>query len=77
MEYKLLDHLANVMKVNYLSELKQKENKEEYKEYVQAIDDNAYSLEDWQDTCSYLLGSDTQINTVAEAKACILHWLSL
>ena len=46
MEYKLLDHFAEIMQVSFLSELKDKENMRDYKAYIQALDDDAYSLED-------------------------------
>lgn len=77
MEYKLLDHLANVMKVDYLSELKIKGNVKEFTELIESIHDDEYTLEDWQDACVYLLNNDARINTVAEAKGRILKWLTL
>ena len=76
MKYRLLDHLAQHLNADYVSQMKDREMLRPYQEYIRKIPDTMFSLEDWIDTCSYLCGVHETIESVEEAKQLIFDWLN-
>ena len=75
MKYCLLDELVEQTKAHYISELKNKDVMKSAVTFLQSIDNETFSLDDWKDTCEYLCKSAHDIKNIEDAKQKLLSWI--
>ncbi|MEG0873939.1 MAG: hypothetical protein RSB05_06860 [Clostridiales bacterium] len=64
----LLDFLAKQLDCTYLSDLPTVYNQQIFKESIEKIDINEYSLDNWNETIKYIIKTDKTFTSIADAK---------
>lgn len=71
----LLDLFAAKCGCMYLSDIKNINNMEPLTKTIQLIGNSVYSIDQWNDTVSYISGRDISFDSVDDAKQYILSYI--
>ena len=71
----LLEQLTNILECGYISNLRyQRQLTEKQEKLLKALDERAYSLDEWLDAVKYITGNCDLIVTQKEGKRAILAY---